>query len=1058
MSNKPTYKELEKENKRLREKLNSEIKDNRFDSYFENNQAVMLQIDVETKQIIKANNAAVNFYKYPEEELLKKTINDLNILSASEIQKRMSEAIKNKSNIFEFQHKTAEGEIKDVEVYASPFKDGTKTFIYVIIHDISERKKIEKRLLKSETYFKSLTENSSDVISVIDKNGKSLYRSPSYEKVMGFSAEEMLGKNVFNFIHPDDKEKLRKQIQESLSKPNQVKKISFKALHKDGTYHYLEGTGKNLLNTPINGIVINYRDVTQEYTSQESLKESEKKYQDIFDYATIGILITDIKDMKFISANPAICEMFGYSEKEFTKLSVNNIYPKDDLEFVVSEFKAQAKKEKVLATNIPCLRKDGTVFYANINTTTTFIDGIECNISFFNDITEQKENATKLKIQNEEYASLNEEYKSQNEALKKAKEKTEESEQRFKDLTNLLPQIIYECDIEGNLTYVNEQAFEFFRYTKKDFEKGINLMQTLIPEDHEKAKNAFQKVLQGEEPENPNYTALRKDGTTFPVLIFSSVTLKNKKPVGLRGVIIDITDLKKAQEETLKAKEKAEENEAKFKSIFELSPQPISISNLSGILLEVNNKLCEISGFTKNELINRNVVDIGFYSKEARKYFLDILKEKGYTENLELKFYNKAKKEINTLTNATIIKLNGVPHLLSMVTDITKRKKAEAEIIKAKERAEESDRLKTEFINNMSHEIRTPMNGILGFSELLSSQDLTPEKQKNYINIIQNSGKQLMRIIDDILEISKLGTKQVKAINEKICLNDLLLELFSIFDIKAKENKTPLYFKKGLSDKESVIFTDSLKLSKILSNLLENALKFTNTGSIEFGYKLIHNKIEIFVKDTGIGIKSEKQETIFERFSQEEKEVSEHAGGLGLGLSIAKENAELLGGTITLESEKGKGSTFYITIPYRPVAKNNITKAKKANMENKKTNTILVVEDEEVNFIYIETLLEYFEKDIIVLHATDGKQAVDFCKKRSDIDFVLMDLKMPVMDGYEATKEIKTFRPNLPIIAQTAYSTPEEKAKAMTAGCDDFISKPISKEIFSKVIDKYKVT
>ena len=947
MSNKPTYKELEKENKRLREKLNSETKDNRFNSYFDNNHAVMMQIDVETKQIIKANKAAVNFYKYPEEELLKKTVNDLYLLSASEIQKKINETVKNKSALFEFQHKTAEGEIKDVEVYASPFKNGTKTFIYVIIHDISERKKIEKRLLKSETYFKSLTENSSDVISVIDKNGKSLYRSPSYEKVMGFSAEEMLSKNVFNFIHPDDKENLRKQIQESLSKPNQVKKISFKALHKDGTYHYLEGTGKNLLDTPINGIVINYRDITQEYTSQEALKESEKKYQKLFDNSTIGVLIADIKDMKFISANPAICEMFGYSEKEFTKLSVNNIHPKDALEFVVSEFNAQAKKEKVLATNIPCLRKDGTVFYANINTTTNLIDGIECNVGFFNDITEQKENATKLKIQNEEYASLNEEYlslneelteknkeyfalneeyKSQNEDLKKAKEIAEESEQRFKDLTNLLPQIIYECDIEGNLTYVNEQAFEFFRYTREDFEKGINLMQALIPEDREKAKTDFQKVLQGEEPENRNFTALRKDGTTFPVLIFSSVTLKNKKPVGLRGVIIDITDLKKAQEETLKAKEKAEE----------------------------------------------------------------------------------------------------------------------------------SDRLKTEFINNMSHEIRTPMNGILGFSELLSTPDLPPEKLINYISIIQNSGKQLMRIIDDILEISKLGTKQVKAIENKVYLNDLFLELFSIFDIRAKENKTPLYLKKGLPDTESMVLTDSSKLNKILSNLLENALKFTNKGFIEFGYRVKNDTIMIYVKDTGIGIKPEKQETIFERFSQEEKKVSEHAGGLGLGLSIAKENAELLGGTITLESEKGKGSTFYITIPYKPFEDNNIIKTKKKTMTDKKTQTILIAEDEEVNFIYIETLLEYFVKDLIVLHAIDGKQAVELCKERSDIDFVLMDLKMPVMDGYEATKLIKEFRPDLPVIAQTAYSTPEEKEKALKAGCDDFISKPISKEIFSKVIDKYK--
>lgn len=197
----------------------------------------------------------------------------------------------------------------------------------------------------------------------------------------------------------------------------------------------------------------------------------------------------------------------------------------------------------------------------------------------------------------------------------------------------------------------------------------------------------------------------------------------------------------------------------------------------------------------------------------------------------------------------------------------------------AKEKAEESNRLKTEFINNMSHEIRTPMNGILGFSNLLNKENLSDVKRKHYIKIIQNSGNQLMRIIDDILEISRLGTKQVRVDEKSICLNNLLLEQFSIFDIKAKENNIPLYLKKGLSDFKSTIFSDESKLNKILSNLLENALKFTSTGYIEFGYTLKENKIEIYVKDTGIGINKKNQTIIFERFSQEEKESSKNVGG-----------------------------------------------------------------------------------------------------------------------------------------------------------------------------------
>ncbi len=341
----------------------------------------------------------------------------------------------------------------------------------------------------------------------------------------------------------------------------------------------------------------------------------------------------------------------------------------------------------------------------------------------------------------------------------------------------------------------------------------------------------------------------------------------------------------------------------------------------------------------------------------------------------------------------------------------------------------------------MSHEIRTPMNGILGFSSILKKPNLSDAKKKHYINIIQNSGNQLMRIIDDILEISKLGTKQVKTIEKQICLNDLLLEHFSIFDIKAKENKTPLYLNKGLSDKESRIVTDETKLNKILSNLLENALKFTNTGFIEFGYQLKNSELEIYVKDTGIGIKPEKQDIIFERFSQEEKSLSRNVGGLGLGLSIAKENAELLGGKITLKSEKGKGSTFYVTIPYKPVNhkhgndNSNTDKTETAKRQNK--YTILIVEDEEVNYLYIDTLLEDFELNLRTLHAKHGKEAVEMCKKNSEIDFVLMDMKMPIMTGFEATKLIKEFRPDLPIVAQTAYSTREEKGQAISAGCDD---------------------
>ncbi len=238
----------------------------------------------------------------------------------------------------------------------------------------------------------------------------------------------------------------------------------------------------------------------------------------------------------------------------------------------------------------------------------------------------------------------------------------------------------------------------------------------------------------------------------------------------------------------------------------------------------------------------------------------------------------------------------------------------------AKKKAEESDQLKTEFINNLSHEIRTPMNAILGFSNLLNKPILTDEKRKKYIDTIQINGTQLMRIVDDLLDMSILATKQAEVIEEQICLNNLLSNLFFVWEKKAIKKNIQFYLQKELTLNESKIHIDSVILNKILTKLLENALKFTTEGSIELGCCLTNASLEIYVKDTGIGIKPESLKTIFDRFSQEEKSLNQNVGGLGLGLSIAKENAKLLNGEITVLSEKGKGSTFKLIIPHKPLS------------------------------------------------------------------------------------------------------------------------------------------
>ncbi len=388
---------------------------------------------------------------------------------------------------------------------------------------------------------------------------------------------------------------------------------------------------------------------------------------------------------------------------------------------------------------------------------------------------------------------------------------------------------------------------------------------------------------------------------------------------------------------------------------------------------------------------------------------------------------------------------------------LIKRKTKELKI--AKENAEESNKLKTAFIHNISHEVRTPMNGIIGFSELLNDPEITPDKQKEYSKIIIDSSNQLITIIDDIIEISRLQTNQVKLHLEEVNFNELLQLLFSKFQSKAILKNIAIHLDNKLTDEEGTILMDRSKLNKILSNLIDNAIKFTKKGIVEISTQIKDDFLVISIRDTGIGIKSEDQEIIFRNFSQSEKEVTKSYDGLGLGLSIAQKNAQLIKGAISFTSTLNKGSNFILTVPYHPIFDPNKDTAIVAS-ENSKQNPIkqvvLIVEDGDINFLFLKTVLLKMTGYKFVIHrAENGKQAVDICEDNENIDLILMDIRMPVMDGYTATKRIKKIRPKLPIIAQTAYSTEEDIQKALDAGCDDFVSKPVDRKILRPIIGKY---
>ena len=390
----------------------------------------------------------------------------------------------------------------------------------------------------------------------------------------------------------------------------------------------------------------------------------------------------------------------------------------------------------------------------------------------------------------------------------------------------------------------------------------------------------------------------------------------------------------------------------------------------------------------------------------------------------------------------------------TLFNDFVDQKK---ELLLAKEKAEESDMLKSAFLANMSHEIRTPMNGILGFVELLKEPKLSGAELKEYVGIIAESGKRMLNIINDIISISKVEAGHTELVFSETNINDQLRYIYTFFKPEAEVKELELYHKAGLTDSNAHIRTDREKIYAILTNLVKNAIKFTNRGFIELGYEKKEGFLEFFVRDTGVGIKPDQQQMIFERFRQASESLARHYEGAGLGLAISKAYVEMLGGTIRVESDLGKGSVFYFTIPYDPLAISgtiaNVEEANKWEDLNIDGLKILIVEDDPVSDLFLRKLIHPFAKE--VLKVSTGSDAVEASRKNPGIDLILMDIQMPEMDGYEATRQIRTFNQDVIIIAQTALGLKGEKEHALDAGCNDYLPKPISVSDFTALIRKY---
>ncbi len=766
--------------------------------------------------------------------------------------------------------------------------------------------------------------------------------------------------------------------------------------------------------------------------AEKTLQESEEKFRLLFEDHTAVKLLIDPESGKIIDANKSAVFFYGWSREELKQMrieQINTLAPeeiKKGIEKVLSDKRTHFEFRHRL--------KDGSIRDVEVFSGKIKIGDKILLYSIVHDITERK----------------------------RVEEALRESENRFRKVVEQAPIAMSIISMDGVIEFINHKAVKVFGYQPEDI-PNMDMWWLRAYPDEEYRKEVIaewmgrvQKAIkEGNEIIGNEFLVTCKDGTIKTVYI-SGVPVSHKIFV----LFDDITE-RKLVEEALR------ESEERFFKAYMTSPISFMIANMEdGRIIEVNDAFTTVSGFTREEALASSTLKLNIWvHEEDRQYMIDTLRDSRAVVRQETMLRAKNGNILTVLLSAQVIQLGHQFCIISSIEDITERKKAEIELIKAKEQAEESDRLKTAFLQNMSHEIRTPMNAIMGFSSLMVENYNNKPKLEQFSEIINLRCNDLLDIINDILAISKIESGQLPVNNEECNLNELFADLVAFFNEHQKRiNKQHIKFtlQSDCDSSESFIITDKVKLRQILINLISNAFKFTDTGTIKGGCKIDANRDLVFyVSDTGIGIPSDKQDVIFERFVQLYHDKNIYFGGTGLGLSIVKGLVGILGGRIWLESEpenlpggKAGGTTFYFSIPLKiaqSAHKKQITMNETPEYHFR-DKTILIVEDDLYNTAYIKELLS--DTGLIIMHTEYGHEAVRIATSQSP-DLVLMDIRLPDMSGYDATRQIKQLKPGLTIIAQTAYATNDDKQEAIEAGCSDYISKPLKRELLLSMINKH---
>ena len=944
-----------------------------------------------------------------------------------------------------------------------PSQDGVLMFF----HETTDKKEKDNKI---KAAYNIINKSSSVAFLCENKhNFPIVFTSENSHNLFGYTHNELLAGTVklYQLVYPDDAEWVSKAFIKFLKneKSIELKFQPFRILTKNGDIKWIQANLDVVRNsadeiTHIQGIS---EDITEHKKAEDLFFESNQRLKDQFNHTPLASIIWDL-DFNVIEWNNSAQRIFGYTSKEAKENNIKDLITAPNLAPEMKDIRVKMlnQQDGHKGTN-ENITKSGKIITCDwYNVALKDAEGKVIGIaSLVDDITERV-NSKKL---------------------------LENSERKYRDIFEKAIDAILILK-NGFFVDCNEAAIKMFGLDRKTL-FSIHPSQ-LSPEKQPDGASSFLKAEEmmkiALENGSNRYRCNQQhiNGHVFPTEVTLTRINEDDDGFTIHAVISDISERVK--------------KEALEDVLYNISKAALTIGDFQEFSLFIRNEL--------HKIIDTSNFYLALHNEETdmitTPVFVDDreMVEEFSAKNSLTGFVIKSKKPLilNKKTHQELIKNNkvaligefakiwvGVPlfiqekcigaivvqsymdenaynendvQLLEFVADqistTIQRKKVENELNKALVQAQESDKLKSAFLANMSHEIRTPMNGIIGFSELCLDPNITKDKQKEYAEIVIKSSKRLLSIVNDILDISKIEAGAVTLNLESVNLNKLLDEVESFFAPIARENNLILNCERGLENFKSSVETDKTKLNQVLTNLLSNAFKFTDTGSVTFGYQLIGDHLQFYVKDTGIGVEENLQNKIFDRFSQGNLDLSKQHKGTGLGLAITKKIVELFNGEIWLNSNEN-GTTIYFTIPFIkskvPLISSVIEEQKPAIQVKNREINILVAEDEEYNMMYITEL--FSTTNFKIIEANNGKKALELAQNHPEIQLVLMDIKMPVMDGNEAMKEIKKLRPSLPIIALSAFAMESDKSKALALGFDAYLTKPLDRTILFQLIESF---